>query len=323
MRILIETTGLHKEMPSAEVLAVGGGIPIEERGKLFVVDVTQWEPLKRLGYSARIMEFLGKSAFNELPFAPQHVVEGRYAIRALNAGFKGNTEALRESLYELVWSSLSAPQVDLKNPQTVLYAYMTPKEVWWGRLLHEFGADAFAQRDSKHRVFKRAVEMQPRKARCLVNLSRVQPGERMLDPFCGTGSFLIEAASMGVQAYGGDVDGEMVSGAKRNAAHLGLAADVRHIDGRLTSGWGVKFDAIVTDLPYGRSASLKKVKMAELYKDFLESAWGVLGPDKYAVVLAPKGKLKVPPKLFAKVSAFDEYVHGSLTRQIFVLHKKD
>jgi tRNA G10 N-methylase Trm11 len=90
-----------------------------------------------------------------------------------------------------------------------------------------------------------------RLARTMVNLA-AQPGDTILDPCCGAGSILIEAASMGIRAVGFDANKKMTSHARDNLLHFGLpplvaAGDARHIGGR--------YDAIVTDLPYGWTSS--------------------------------------------------------------------
>ena len=54
--------------------------------------------------------------------------------------------------------------------------------------------------------------MMPRMARALVNISLVNPGEWLFDPFCGTGGILIEASDVGAVAAGGDMDRVMVTG---------------------------------------------------------------------------------------------------------------
>ena len=83
-------------------------------------------------------------------------------------------------------------------------------------------ARGFAAREPRRRPFRRSVALAPRKARCLVNLSGVQAGQTLLDPFCGTGSIPIEAALMGVRTVAADVDPVVVAGAARNFAALSL-----------------------------------------------------------------------------------------------------
>jgi tRNA G10 N-methylase Trm11 len=81
----------------------------------------------------------------------------------------------------------------------------------------------------------------------MVNLV-ARPGDTIVDPCCGSGTIPIEAASMGITAVGFDANKKMTSHARENLLHFGLppliaAGDARHIGGR--------YDAVVTDLPYG------------------------------------------------------------------------
>jgi tRNA G10 N-methylase Trm11 len=85
-------------------------------------------------------------------------------------------------------------------------------------------------------------------ARGMVNLV-VQNARSILDPCCGTGSLLLEACALGLQAYGSDRSPAMVGMTRRNLAHFGYTAAANRQDARQTQQTA---DAVVTDLPYGR-----------------------------------------------------------------------
>jgi tRNA (guanine10-N2)-dimethyltransferase len=116
---------------------------------------------------------------------------------------------------------------------------------------------AMEGRAVKHRPFSHPVSIHPKFARAMVNLSGVPPGSSVMDPFCGTGGILIEAALMGYRAIGSDIDPRMVDGSRMNLDSLGLDADLHTVDvSRAADGLDVVPAAIVTDPPYGRSTSL-------------------------------------------------------------------
>ena len=71
-------------------------------------------------------------------------------------------------------------------------------------------------RRPRRRAFFHPAAIFPKLSRALVNLSRVRPGEVFLDPFCGTGSLLLEAYEIGAFPVGSDLDSRMVRGARRN-----------------------------------------------------------------------------------------------------------
>ena len=71
---------------------------------------------------------------------------------------------------------------------------------------------------------------------------------RLVDPCCGPGTILLEAAQMGIEAVGYDINPKMVKATQANAAHYGLGARAYDGDARRN---GKQFGAIVADLPYG------------------------------------------------------------------------
>ncbi|MGD9129070.1 MAG: hypothetical protein PVJ09_01080 [Candidatus Woesebacteria bacterium] len=79
--------------------------------------------------------------------------------------------------------------------------------------------DDWTKRDREKPYFDRKKGMLPPKvARILVNLGlgKFQENTRLYDPFCGTGTILMEAALRGCQLLGSDFDYQAVIGTKRN-----------------------------------------------------------------------------------------------------------
>ncbi len=85
-------------------------------------------------------------------------------------------------------------------------------------------------------------------SRALVNL--VPTARSILDPCCGAGSIVLEAASLGLDSFGVDWKPAMVGMTTENLAAFGYDAVVERADSR-THVQGA--DAIVTDLPYGHA----------------------------------------------------------------------
>jgi tRNA G10 N-methylase Trm11 len=76
--------------------------------------------------------------------------------------------------------------------------------------LHVQDIDDYAKRDFGRPMRDSFVGMLPPKlAQTMLNLAQVHPGSRVLDPFCGTGVVLQEAALMGCSVYGPDVSERM------------------------------------------------------------------------------------------------------------------
>ena len=81
---------------------------------------------------------------------------------------------------------------------------------------------AYTERDQARPARDAKVGMLPPKlAQILINLcGKLPEGARVLDPFCGTGVVLQEAAIMGYVPYGTDLNGRMVEYSKKNLSWL-------------------------------------------------------------------------------------------------------
>ncbi|MDQ3699957.1 MAG: TRM11 family methyltransferase, partial [Chloroflexota bacterium] len=281
-----------------------------------------------LGYGRMVLRCLGRSDACLAPFDPATTIAGSFAVRVhlLDAGCASNgatARGLEREIGRELWRLLPQPRVDLERPDTEVHVFVTAGGLWWGRPFRRMDGRGFAARHPQRRPFWRSIAMAPRKARCLVNLSGVRPGGSLLDPFCGTGSIPIEAALLGLRTIASDVDPAVVAGAARNVASLGLhqQIDLRHLDARSWGGPRLRFDAIVSDLPYGRSASTKGTDRGDLYRSFLDVAAEILRPGGRAVLMAAEGTLPAPPSPLEVVARFSEVVHGGLTREVVVLGK--
>lgn len=314
---LVLLTGLHPTLPESEVLACAPSRVVARSRRLLLIETRFPEALRRLAYTALVLDFLGVGTPSRLPFVAVEEVRGTYAVRVTSV-----PTDLRQALYRLVWQALPEPRVALRQPDTELHAFVLPDGVWWGKRRGRVSDSDFTARETQRRPFFRSYGMQPRKSRCLVNLSGVQPGQRLLDPCCGTGSYLIEAALMGVAAYGSDSDARAVSGAGVNLKALGLEAQLRRLDARRLDAWGVTFDTIVSDLPYGLSASLGGAVTTEFYREVIRAAALVLPRGGVAVLGAPLGMLPVASDQFVVLERHVEFVHKSLTREISVLCRR-
>lgn len=131
-------------------------------------------------------------------------------------------------------------------------------------------------------------------AYALLHLARLtgEPGA-LLDPFCGSGTILLEAATVvpQLELYGSDLDPRAVEGARRNLQVAGLA-DLVHLQQadacRLCQVYpGARFRAIVTNPPYGVRLGLH-LDFSSFYRVFLEQAMEVLAPGGRLVLLVWK-----------------------------------
>jgi tRNA (guanine10-N2)-dimethyltransferase len=153
-------------------------------------------------------------------------------------------------------------------------------------------------------------------ARTLANIAGVHAGDRVLDPFCGTGGILIEAKLLGATAIGSDFDPLMVQGSRRNVLKsLLMLADATQLPFQDHS-----IDSVVTDLPYGQSVCIKKADtMDNLYANALEEIARVLKKGRRAVVVTHKDISGIARQHMTVLEQHEQRVHKSLTRRVLVL----
>ena len=74
----------------------------------------------------------------------------------------------------------------------------------------------FIDRDLNRPYQDSRISLSPRTARVLVNILGLEDGNTILDPFCGTGTFLMESIIQGYKVIGVDNRKECVFGTKKN-----------------------------------------------------------------------------------------------------------
>ncbi len=325
MKVLVLAGGFHEELPFEEIRALG--VEVKERdGRVVVGETDEVDKLKRLGYSHLVLEYLGSFGMDEeLPFDPDEHIQGKFAARFKKLNFSGDREEKKEEILKELNPSIE--EVDLDEPDTTFYFLMRKDTIYAGKLIHRFESTEFTKREPALKPFSRPVSLQPREARCWVNLSGVEEGESLLDTFCGTGGILVEGALVGCEVYGSDSEGEMVSGSEINLDYYSLEGEVKRCKVQeLGNRWNKKFDAVVTDPPYGRSAKVGGEEKRKLYKEALGEIAKVLKKGRKCVIGAPErldfGKIVQESNSRFKVSKrFKEKVHGDLVREVFVLEK--
>ena len=204
-------------------------------------------------------------------------------------------------------------KVDLEDPEVEVMVMLSDRAQFY-ITRHVVDRSGFEARKVAERPFFSPISLHPRYARALVNLTGVKRGQRILDPFCGTGGILIEAASIGVKAVGSDISPEMVEGCKDNMRHFGLEwdelteADIGAIDETFDD-----IAAVATDPPYGRSASTRKEPIDDLYSRAIPAISRVLRPGGGAGIVLPRPCPQRHDGLELRAS-FEQRVHRSLTR---------
>lgn len=247
-------------------------------------------------------------------------IKSPYKVRIKDKTKKMNSQKLEKELSSIIWNSLENPSVDLKNPKTSIYVFITNKKTYITKLIWKAKTNRFKDTEPKNKPGFHPTILRPWLARVLINLSRAK--DNLLDPFCGTGAVIIEAARMNVKTTGCDLDSRMIDKTKKNLKFYKINSDIKRLDATtLSKHFDKKFNSIVTDPPYKRSSFSSKDDLSELYSLFLKEANKILKKKGYLTLMIPKGtKITVPSTLKIKDKA-DLYVHGGLTRRILIIQK--
>jgi len=337
MKILIYLLGIDTRLALAEAESVLGTFSedcklIENKGQSVVFETKNpdlKEVSKRLALTHGIYELIGKCVFSEtseflryidtdiqMPFRVRvHCTRGITEIRTgeLEKEYAGY-------LWDMSESRGVRPSVDLKNPKTSIGFFIEEQNIYIGKKICDIDKKQFARNGPGNRPFRRPITMGSKTARIMVNFAKTKSG-RMLDPFCGTGAILIEAGTVGLEVHGMDIKEDLIAGAKKNLEYFGIVGDLRIGDSRYLERIFSEsyFDAIITDLPYGISASMGKVEQSKLYQEAFSSMERILKPDCLAVIAAPgEINLKTNMKL---LGIHKEQMSTNLVRHIHIYKK--
>jgi len=211
---------------------------------------------------------------------------------------------IERSLGSMVTTFCNA-KVSLENPDMVIYLIFTDEENFFG-----FSTRLEASKRPK-KLTKFHHELDWKLTRAMINLARLNDDETICDPFCGTGSTLLEAESMGIRSIGIDFDKKMCEISKKNLRSNGFDAQVFNQNYDYMLQIKDKFDGIVTDLPYGTASKVSEPPQ-KLISNFVSKI-----PKRTKFAIMCKKGLDVDIKL-KPTKKYEIYRHKSLTRVILV-----
>lgn len=192
---------------------------------------------------------------------------------------------------------------DLRDPQHHFYVVPTNGE-WLFAEVVAIADDGFRLHDDK--PWTTSSSLDSRFARGLVNL--VPHADSILDPCCGAGSIVLEAAAIGAQAFGVDWKPAMVGMTTQNLAHFGYDASIEQADSREHRQHA---DAIVTDLPYGHAIDADEATIRAILENCAELApSGVfVAPADFSIWLEAAGYAEVEVVRVMKRRGFTRWIH--------------
>jgi len=272
----------------------------DEEYRIVIADCEASEKeIKRLCVRSTLIKFSGKligkihglelEDFEDVNWG---FVEIPFAVRVEDFG-KIYDKQIEGRVASVIWWDLEErgriPRVNLDMPKTLVYFFVTsPNDVYVVDYIWRPAKGRFKEREPHKRPGFHPASLKPKFARLLINLSRGDIDKKLLDCFCGVGGVLIESSLLGCKTYGLDMDAKMIAMSKKNLKHYNAAGEVKQGDARaIEKSFKGKFDCIATDPPYGRSSSLGKIAMNDLYDSFLTSCWKVLKKGSYLAMIYP------------------------------------
>ncbi|HSB56659.1 MAG TPA: DNA methyltransferase [Nitrosopumilaceae archaeon] len=240
--------------------------------------------------------------FSELDLTLLHKTD-TFACRGINLSSKRIDLSSIEKTVGTTIKQASGAKVSLSNPGLSVYLIFTDNQNYLG-----YSTKIPVQKRPK-KIIKSPFELDWKLSRAMVNLSGLNEDEILCDPFCGTGTILLEAESMGVKSMGIDFDKKMCIVAKKNIIANGYRSKI--INDRYEHIKKISFDGIVTDLPYGISS-----KASEPPKKIIRDFISIL-PKKKKIALMCKKEIVDQIEL-KPAKRYEIYRHKSLTRTILV-----
>jgi SAM-dependent methyltransferase len=163
-----------------------------------------------------------------------------------------------------------------------------------GQFISGLRLSGAAMRQHGGRALERHGALRPTLAAAMIDLAG-EPSGLLLDPCCGSGTILAEAAAAGWTAAGTDIDQDAITTARANAP----AATVTIGDALRLDRPDASVAAVVSNLPFGRQYRVE-ADMGAWLADLLREVARVLTPGGRAVLLTPAraaglGPASLPP----------------------------
>jgi tRNA (guanine10-N2)-dimethyltransferase len=301
--------GQHEDLARDEVISISKSYDpkTDSRSESRLVILKSKVPWKKVASRATFVRTSGSivGTFEDIskidPPIPKPL---SFVCRTINLSSKRiGSSSLEKQAGEVLkrrWGS----KVSLSNPDLTVYLIITDSEQYLGY------ADCQIESKFVTKTIKYPHELESKISRCMINLSELKEGKTLCDPFCGTGTILLEAESMGIKSIGVDFDPRMCNITRENLAVNGFMSKVINSTYHEIQQIKDKIDAIVTDPPYG-IASRSSVSPKKLIKDFIS-----ILPKRKKLVLVYKKGLDVEE--MSKAKKYEIYRHKSLTRVIAV-----
>jgi tRNA (guanine10-N2)-methyltransferase len=191
-------------------------------------------------------------------------------------------------------------KINLNNPQNSyqLFEYygensnevpLEPYQILFGHWIVDSQRKRMSVLSLKQRKFIANTSMEPTLSLLMANIAKISDCDLVLDPFVGSGSLLVAAAYCGAYVFGTDIDYKLIHGltkpsrcgAKQRDTDESILSNLKqynlqskYLDIIVADAsqplWRskplFKFDAIITDPPYGKRESRERIGSEKQYK---------------------------------------------------------
>ena len=343
MELLCIQSQEHPQLPMAELMAVmecediSADIEVITEGLVILKNISDDDLYdyyriltKRLGYTHEIHEMIKRTDVEDFDKDISSInwseyIDETFAVRVKRFKSEIDTVATERKAGSLILENYSDIKVKLRNPHSLVRLVAFENDVYIAVEKIKLNKKHFQDSKPHKRPFFYPGSMNPKLARCMVNLSRVKEGQLVLDPFCGTGGILIEAGLIGCKVVGSDIYWKMKNGTSINLDYYGIT-DYRtfNLDVRELKMYE-KVASVVTDPPYGISTSTGDIEGDDIFKEFFKAIYDNMLDDAYLCMASPH-YVDLKPMAdevgFEIVEQYGIKMHRSLTRIISVIRKK-
>jgi len=202
-----------------------------------------------------------------------------------------------------LWPKAIAQNNLLIPPNSEILAAFTQKHLYLARTLVVYDSALQQYRDESRPYISSEISTSPKVCRTLLTLAGARPGDTVLDPFCGTGTILMEAAMLGMKVIGIDTEGNQVQGTKSNLIWFGkdsgqqvdfevIRGDARELANLVTRqvdavAFEPSLGPIYSSKPHREDAETNIRDLTVLYRTVLNQIAQVLRPDGRVAMTIP------------------------------------
>ena len=200
-------------------------------------------------------------------------------------------------------------------------AYAFELRIWKGRLCAVFADSRFSYR--KESI---SASINPVTAASIMRISEayMRPDAKVLDPFCGSGTMLIERAFLKPtrKLVGVDISGHAIKAACANRKESGQRIALIHTD--ILQYSDTQYDEVIANMPFGIRVS-RHADNLRLYAAFVDKLPVLLKKGGHAFLLTQEKKLlrsALEKQLALRIIKEEDFESGGLCPRLFIIIKE-